>query len=78
MVQNPYRSLSLCQYKWEMGGFSLKECVGLFTLISINISSLITRPWLPILSQWYVLFVAGFKQRLQTKKGVRQSASAAI
>jgi hypothetical protein len=60
MVQNPYRSLSLRQYKWEV---SLKECVSLFTLISINISSLITRPWLPILSQRYVLFVAGFKQQ---------------
>jgi hypothetical protein len=61
-----------------MGSPSLKECVGMFNLISINISSSITRPWRPILSQRYVLFVAGFKQRLQIRKEVRQSASAAI
>src|ERR687894_804326 len=61
-----------------MGSPSLKECVSLFYLIPINISSLIIRSWRPILSQRYVLFVAGFKQRLQIRKEVGQSASAAI
>ena len=61
-----------------MGSPSLEECVSLFYLIPINISSLIIRSWRPILSQRYVLFVAGFKRRLQIKKGITQSASAAI
>jgi hypothetical protein len=56
-------SISIIMLVW-MGSYSRRECIGLFNLISINISSLRTRPWRPILSQRYVLFAAGFKQAL--------------